>query len=286
MLWNKKLLEGDHVRDIVPGIMDIVQQKSPCVEGIPVGAGDTGFAVHRGEFTSVLARSLTGSTSMLLTMAVHAAVRHDIPCAYFSIDLSKETLVQRMLCLYAGQKFPLSPMDTDYPALTAAAGALSEGAVYMHDGHYDLELVDKTIRNLVQVKKVQLIFIDTIDDVGRHDHPEARVLKGVRERVCARLRMLASSLNAAIIGVIRTTQMLDHMHVNQDLNQALLTGIQKEAGDIYRFSDNVALFYTGDSPEIRELYFIKQKRTVAYNRSRLVLDTRSLRCSFIGEDWP
>lgn len=257
----------DRVRDIIPDVLSGVAGKSPDVQGVPVGVGDTAFNVYRGEFTAVLASSQMGSTAFLLTMAVHAAVRQDIPCLYFTMDLSREILVQRMLCLYGGISFPLSLGPDVLPLLTGAAGALSEGPVYIQDGTPELDQVEKIIRGVVTTNKVQLILIDTIDDVGGRYYADQRSLRGKREKVCARLRMLAASLNVGIVGVMRASR------------------LAQEEGDIARFSDNVAHFYAGEASETREIEFIKQKGAVRLGRSRLAFDPRSLRCSFVGEEW-
>ncbi len=82
----------------------------------------------------IAARPSMGKTALALNMAHNAAVRAKIPIVLFSLEMSKEQLVQRMLCSEAmvdQQRVRTGELlDTDWPKLTRAVGPLSDAPIF------------------------------------------------------------------------------------------------------------------------------------------------------------
>jgi len=110
------------------------------ITGVPSGFSDldeitSGF--QPSELVIVAARPAMGKTSFCLNLAQHAAIEHNIPIAFFSLEMSKESLVQRLLTSEAridAQRLRKGMLrDDDFPRLARAAGILSSAPIYIDD---------------------------------------------------------------------------------------------------------------------------------------------------------
>src|SRR5207247_2433538 len=76
----------------------------------------------------IAARPSMGKTALALNVVQHAAIEHNVPVAIFSLEMSKEQLVQQLLCsegLVDAQRLRRGQLrDDDYPKLARAAGLL------------------------------------------------------------------------------------------------------------------------------------------------------------------
>jgi replicative DNA helicase len=131
------------VRDIVIESMKAVEQlyeRQELVTGVPTGFVDLDkktAGLQAGDLVIVAGRPSMGKTAFALNMAQYAALDAKTGVAVFSLEMSKEQLVFRMLCSearvdqskvragYAAQR--------DYPKLAIAADRLSEAAIYIDD---------------------------------------------------------------------------------------------------------------------------------------------------------
>jgi replicative DNA helicase len=110
------------------------------ITGVPSGFPDldditSGF--QPADLIIVAARPAMGKTSFCLGLAQHAAIEHNIPIAFFSLEMSKESLVQRLLTSEAridAQRLRKGMLrDDDFPRLARAAGILSSAPIYIDD---------------------------------------------------------------------------------------------------------------------------------------------------------
>src|SRR5215813_11722638 len=119
----------------------LYHQDNPSdVTGVPTGFGDLDqktAGLQPGDLIIIAGRPSMGKTAFALNIAEHAALEAHTGVAVFSLEMSKEQLVFRMLCSearvdqskvragYAAQR--------DYPKLAIAADRLSEAAIYIDD---------------------------------------------------------------------------------------------------------------------------------------------------------
>src|SRR5712664_2428479 len=104
-----------------------VQAGAGALTGVPSGFVDldrytAGF--QRSELIILAARPSMGKTALALNIVQHAAIEHNTGVAFFSIEMSKDALVQRLLCsegLVDAQRLRRGPLrDDDYPQLSRA----------------------------------------------------------------------------------------------------------------------------------------------------------------------
>src|SRR5256886_2396907 len=92
---------------------------------------------QRGDLVIIAARPSMGKTAFALNVVQHAAIEHTVRVAVFSLEMSKEQLVQRLLCsegLVDAQRLRRGQLrDDDYPKLARAAGLLGTAPLWIDD---------------------------------------------------------------------------------------------------------------------------------------------------------
>ncbi len=274
----------NRVRDLVPEALEALCQDGSGGTGLPINSGHSNFRIHREEFSVIFARPWGGSTAFLSSMAVQLSVKKDIPVAYFTLDLSRDILVQRMLCLYSGEKFCPLTANRNMPRLTAAAGALSEAPLYVLEGKFDLDGLERSIRRLVRERKIQFFAVDTIDQVGEFYELDSFSKRAERERICARLKKLARSLDVAITAIIKIDSDPGNLGTKKgDLSEPNVHLIFRKEGNVARFAENVMVLNILFRDISGHLY-VKSPRMAGMECVQLRYDQGSLRCSFTGDN--
>ena len=152
------------------------------VRGIPSGFADldaktNGF--QRSDLIIVAARPSMGKTAFCLNVATNAALEHNVPTAIFSLEMSRDQLVERLL---ASESFvDLSRLrsgnlrDDDYPKMSRAAGLLGTAPIWVDDSPTLslLELRSKARRLKVE-HDVQLIIVDYLQLLRGPSRTESR----------------------------------------------------------------------------------------------------------------
>src|SRR5436853_477652 len=121
--------------------------------------------LHPAEMIVIAARPSMGKTALAMNIAEHVAIQEKLPVGVFSLEMSSQQLVQRLLCSRARvnlQKVRDGFLgERDFPSLTAAASKLAEAKIFIDDtaSLTILELRAKA-RRLKAQQDIQLIIID------------------------------------------------------------------------------------------------------------------------------
>src|SRR4030042_799134 len=131
------------IREIVKQSFKTIErlfEKKELVTGVPSGLKEldgltAGF--HASDLIIVAGRPSMGKTALCLNLSQYAAIEKRIPVAIFSLEMSKEQLVIRMLCSEAqveGTRLRTGFLnESDWPKLTLAAGNLSAAPIFIED---------------------------------------------------------------------------------------------------------------------------------------------------------
>jgi replicative DNA helicase len=148
--------------------IEALQRGGRSVTGVPSGFNDldemtSGF--QPSDLIIVAARPSMGKTALVLNIAQHVAIEENTPVAVFSLEMSKESLVQRMLTAEARVDSQLlrkgKLRDDEYPRIAKAAGILSSAPIWIDDtpGVSLLEMRSKA-RRLKAETDIGLVIVD------------------------------------------------------------------------------------------------------------------------------
>ncbi|HEX5819189.1 MAG TPA: replicative DNA helicase [Gemmatimonadales bacterium] len=186
--------------------IETLQKSGKAITGVPSGFTDldnltSGF--QGGELVIVAARPSMGKTAFVLNIATHAAVeQHGV--AIFSLEMSKESLVQRMLTAEARVDSQLVRRgmlrDFDFTKLARAAGVLQQCPVWIDDtpALTLLEMRSKA-RRLKAENDVQIIIVDYLQLMRSPEYSDNRVQE--ISDISRSLKGLAKELGVPVVAL-------------------------------------------------------------------------------------
>ena len=236
-----------HIRDIavdsIEKIEDIYRSKGKLT-GVPTGFVDFDqktAGLQKSDLILLAARPSMGKTAFALNIIQNAAIRGNVPTAIFSLEMSREQLVNRMLCSEAmldAQRLRTGELtDSDWTDLIQAMGPLSQAPIYIDDtpGITPMEVRSKCRRLKVE-KGLGLIVIDYLQLMsgnGRTDSRQQEI-----SDISRSLKAIAREMDAPVIALSQLSraceQRADHRPMLSDL---------RESGAIEQDADVVAFLY-------------------------------------------
>ncbi len=212
----------------------------------------------------IAARPSMGKTALALNMAQNAAVRAKIPIVLFSLEMSKEQLVQRMLCSEAmvdQQRVRTGELlDTDWPKLTRAVGPLSDAPIFIDDtvGITLAELRSK-VRRLKIENDLGLIIIDYLQLMSGGKKSENRQQEVAQ--ISRGLKGIARELKVPVIALSQLNRGVEQRQDKRPIMSDLL-----ESGAIEADADVISFIYRdeyyhpeSDKKGIAEIIVAKQR---------------------------
>lgn len=189
----------------------------------------------------IAARPSMGKTAMVLNMAQNAAVRAKVPVAIFSLEMSKEQLVQRMLCgeaMVDQQRVRTGDLlDADWPKLTRAVGPLSDAPIFIDDtvGITLAELRSKS-RRLKMEHNLGMIVIDYLQLLSVGKKTESRQQEVAQ--ISRTLKGLARELKVPVIALSQLNRSVEQRQDKRPIMSDLL-----ESGAIEADADVISFIY-------------------------------------------
>ncbi len=232
-----------------------LHQSKGKIHGVPSGfkAIDNmtnGF--QKSDLIIIAGRPSMGKTSFCLNIASHAALRHKIPVAVFSLEMSKEQIGMRLLCSEARvdssvlRKGELA--DEDWFRLTKVAGDLSESPLFIDDtaGLTPLEMKAKA-RRLKRSHDIGLIVVDYLQLMRSERKGENRVQE--ISEISRNLKALAKELEVPVIALSQLNRSVD----SRDNKRPQMSDL-RESGAIEQDADVIGFIYRDEvyNPESPE----------------------------------
>jgi replicative DNA helicase len=235
------------IRDIVKESFKTIErlfEKKELVTGVPTGFKEldqrtAGF--QAADLIIVAGRPSMGKTAFCLNVAQYAAIEKKIPVAVFSLEMSKEQLVIRMLCSEAqveGTRLRTGYLtESDWPRLTLAAGNLSDAPIYIDDSAAlsVLELRAKA-RRLDAEYGLGMIIIDYLQLMKGRSRVENRQQE--ISEISRSLKALAKEVNVPVVAV---SQLSRRTEERQGMRPQLTD--LRESGAIEQDADLILFIY-------------------------------------------
>jgi len=162
--------------------------------------------LHPGEMIVIAARPSMGKTALAMNIVEYIAINEKLPLGVFSLEMSAQQLVQRLLCSRAHVNLKKVRggflADRDFPALTQAAAKLADAKIFIDDSSSPsiLELRAKG-RRLKAQHDIQLLVIDYLQLITSLTRRAQENRQQEISEISAGLKGLAKELNIPLIVV-------------------------------------------------------------------------------------
>ncbi len=226
-------------------MIERLYERKELVTGVPTGFIEFDrmtAGLQPGDLIIVAGRPSMGKTAFCLNIAQYAAIEAKVPTAIFSLEMSKEQLVQRMLCSEAkvdSQRLRGGFLsESDWSKLTKAAGVLADAPIYIDDTPAlgVLEMRAKA-RRLKGEKGLGLIIIDYLQLMrGRMD---ASTREQEISEISRSLKALAKELHVPVVAL---SQLSRRPELRGENRKPQLSDL-RESGAIEQDADVVVFIY-------------------------------------------
>ncbi len=234
----------DIVKETIKTIERLYDRKEQ-ITGVPTGFTDLDnmtSGLQGGDLVIIAGRPSMGKTAFCLNLIEYASMHASTPVAslIFSLEMSKEQLVQRMLCSVA--RIDASRVrngklaQSEFPTLVTAAGVIAEAPIYIDDtpAISILELRAKA-RRLKQEKNLGLIVVDYLQ-LMQGSNPESRQQE--ISEISRSLKALAKELKVPVIALSQLNRSLE----SRTDKRPILADL-RESGAIEQDADVIMFLY-------------------------------------------
>lgn len=227
--------------------IDEIHKNKDKLRGIPTGFKDldnilSGF--QPSDLIIIASRPSMGKTTLALNMALSAALKHNTGVAIFSLEMSKEQLVDRLLSTSSGVdlwKMRTGNLDDeDFPKIGQAMGKLSEASIYIDDSAMCNVMEIRTkARRLQSEKGLGMIVIDYLQLIQGNYDADSRTQE--ISEISRTLKGLARELNVPVIALSQLSRAVE-LRTPKIPQLADL----RESGSIEQDADVVMFIYRED----------------------------------------
>lgn len=238
------------IKDVLKGTfeeIDRLSQQESTVTGLSTGYPELDkmtTGLHSDELVILAARPAVGKTAFALNIAQNVGTKTDKTVALFSLEMSAESLVNRMLCaegsINANHLRTGQLDEEEWRNLVVAMGSLSKTSIFIDDtaGIKVAEIRAKCRRLAKEKGNLGLIVIDYLQLIEGTNHENRQ--QEVSE-ISRQLKKLAKELSCPVIAL---SQLSRGVEQRQD-KRPVLSDI-RESGSIEQDADIVAFLYRDD----------------------------------------
>jgi replicative DNA helicase len=252
---NKTLREHlAPIKDLAPGTLEMIQrlyEQEGEVTGVETGFEDldrltTGF--HKSDLVILAARPAMGKTAMALNAIWHASGEKKMPVAIFSLEMSKEQLVQRLISQTT--RIPAQALRSgnvkaeDWPKLVRGVAEVARAPIWIDDtaGVTLMEIRAKVRRlssqlNATGERPLALVVVDYLQlMIGQGNRQENRQQE-IAE-ISRGLKVLARDLDVPVLAIAQLSRAVEARHDKRPLLSDL-----RDSGAIEQDADMVMFLY-------------------------------------------
>ena len=261
-LADERIRQGFmHVKPIAEQLLEKIQEmegRAAVLTGLTTGFADLDkmtSGLQNADLIILAARPSMGKTSFALMLAENAAIHSGAVVGVFSLEMSKESLVMRMLCSQGNidaQRFRNGFLSRlEWAQIAKSLGTLADTKIFLDDtpGISVLDMRAKARRLVAEQKKLDLIIVDYLQLMsGSAKRVESRQQEV--SQISRELKGLAKELNVPLVALSQLSRApesrSDHRPQLADL---------RESGALEQDADVVAFIYREEqykTPEERD----------------------------------
>jgi replicative DNA helicase len=242
------------MEDVLHEVFEMIETRGQ--RGVETGffeLDDMMNGLQRGEMVIVAARPSMGKTAFSMNIIEHVAADSMMPCAVFSLEMSKQQLAQRMLCSRGqidAHKLRKGMLQAhEYAHLANVVGELAKAPIWVDDspGLTPLELRAKCRRLKLQhdVKLIMIDYMQLMDNPGPENRQQqiSEISRGIKA--------VARELNVPVIALSQ----LNRASEGRDGHRPRMSDL-RESGSIEQDADVIALLHREDYYRMSEPDFV------------------------------
>ena len=260
------------IRQVVLNALDVIERASKTkgnVTGIPTGFIDLDYklsGLQRSDLVLIAARPSMGKTAFVLNIAQHVAFRQNLAVAIFSLEMSKEQLVNRLFSLESHVDAQVlrtgNLSDTDWEKLIEGAGTIGNSRMIIDDtsGISISEMRSKCRKYKLEIG-LDLIIIDYLQLMSGSGGRKNESRQQEISEISRSLKGLARELNVPVIALSQLSRA-----VEQRMDKRPMLSDLRESGAIEQDADVCMFIYRDDyyNPDtedknIAEIIIAKQR---------------------------
>jgi replicative DNA helicase len=252
-LADERTREGfAHVQPIAETVLakiqDYAKRETHALTGLATGFREIDqmtSGLQKTDLIIVAARPSMGKTALCLTLAQNAAILEKAVVAVFSLEMSKEQLVMRMLSSEAkvdAHRFRTGYLTREeWQRLAESIGTLSEAKIFIDDtpGISVMEMRAKTRRLAAEQKQIDLVVVDYLQLMSGSRRTESRQQEV--SQISRELKGLAKELNVPVVALSQLSRAPEARNPPRPMMSDL-----RESGSIEQDADVVAFIYRDD----------------------------------------
>lgn len=271
--------------------IEALSKKEDGVRGVPTGFSDVDnllSGLHPSDLVILAARPSMGKTSLALDIARNAAVRHDVPVGIFSLEMSSEQLVDRML---AAESYVNSwkmrtgaiHAEEDFGKIRDALEKLSKAPIYIDDKPGNNILAMRAVaRRLKRERGIGLIVVDYLQLMAPTSTKASDSMVQQVTEISRSLKSLARELNVPVLALSQLSRAVEQRGGKPRLSDL------RDSGSIEQDADVVMFIHRddkrnpdSDKPNIAEI-LVEKHRNGPTGRCELYFDEK--RATFMPVD--
>ncbi len=252
--YSSSTATASHVRELLAAYMnrlDQLHEHRGAVLGVPTGFGEMDrllSGLQRSDLIILAARPSLGKTALALNIAYNAAVRLQRKVGIFSLEMSKEQLIQRLLAIGSGvdqQRLRTGWIeDNEWERIVSAIGTLSEADIWIDDTSAisTIQLRSKARRWMLE-HELDLIIVDYLQLMqaslsdGRKQENRVQEVSAISRA----LKGLARELNIPVLALAQLSRGVE----NRAVKVPQLSDL-RESGSLEADADVVLFIYRDD----------------------------------------
>jgi len=268
-----KSRESNGLMQIQPAVFNVYDQISEAfnhqgaLRGVDTGYHDLNLATsgfNRSDLILIGARPSVGKTSIMLNFLMTAAIKNQVPCAFFSLEMSREQLVTRMMSLETSiSQTALRRGElrgTDFDKLSRAMSVLGQAPVYIDDttGMNPAQMLSKC-RRMKMRDGLGLVFVDYLQLMSGNTQTDNRVQE-VSE-ISRGLKKLARDLDVPVIAASQLSRANEQRRDSHKprLSDLRDSGAIEQDADMVMFLHREHMYNPEADPNGAELIIAKQR---------------------------
>lgn len=260
-----------HIKEVMETAVEKIEElseRNSKITGVETGFTDFDektAGLQNGDLVLIAARPSMGKTAFALNIAQHAATKKKVPVAIFSLEMSKEQLVTRMLsseALLDSQRLRTGDLEgEDWERIAHAVHILANAPVYINDTPgVTVSQIRAKCRKLKLEKGLGLILIDYLQLMSGSAGPTNNRQQEISD-ISRSLKGLARELSVPVVALSQLSRAVEARGDKRPMLSDL-----RESGAIEQDADVVSFLYRDayynpetETPNVAELIIAKQR---------------------------